>query len=163
RLARFAAGLFPILNEQDVALFRSYLAEWEELLGDVSALAEASDAELRRTMRDLRLRPAQFGLPAWPRTPPATLEPGAATPPPAEAPSPALPAPDNACPEPPAVPRNAPAAASAPGPAAPAPPAEPAPAGDPPEAPPAASRRPARRRAAEPAPEQLTLFDPPSS
>jgi hypothetical protein len=162
RLTRFAAGLLPILSEGDVAAFRAYLGRWEELLGDLSELADASDADLRRTMRDLRLRPGQFGLPAWPRGPLTPMERPA---PPAGPPVVAEPAPPLApAPRPRAEPAQAagqepptpPAADPAPPlPAAPgSAPAAPGPAPTPPR-----PERRARRPAPEQTAEQLGLFD----
>lgn len=64
-LAAFAVGLRPILAQADVDAFRQYLGRWDEVLGDTSALAMQSDAEVRRTMAEMLRRPRQFGLPAW--------------------------------------------------------------------------------------------------
>ena len=64
-LAAFAVGLQPILAHADVDAFRQYLGRWDEVLGDTSALAMQSDAEVRRTMAEMLRRPRQFGLPAW--------------------------------------------------------------------------------------------------
>jgi hypothetical protein len=43
------------------------MARWEELVGDTTELAEASEAQLRRTMVSLLQHPTQHGLPPWPR------------------------------------------------------------------------------------------------
>jgi hypothetical protein len=64
-MAEFAVGLRPILAQADVEAFRQYLGRWDEVLGDTSALAMQSDAEVRRTMAEMLQRPGQFGLPAW--------------------------------------------------------------------------------------------------
>lgn len=64
-LTSFAMGLRPILERGDVATFRQYLGRWDDVLGDTSALAVQSDAEVRRTMAEMLRRPVQFGLPAW--------------------------------------------------------------------------------------------------
>jgi hypothetical protein len=186
RLAQFAAGLLPILGDGDVAAFRSYLGRWEELLGDLSELADASDAELRRTMRDLRLRPGQFGLPPWPRTPPTGIEPAdalsgsphqpeAATAAGAPPTTPAVPEGRAPLPFPPRA-GEAPATPAKAGGGqrlgrpqhAPAP--DPVPTGQPPALSPAAARaagpnvpqprRAPRRGPAQPAPDQLALFEP---
>ena len=47
------------------------MAQWEDLVGDTTELREATDAQTRRTMASMLRRPAQFGLPAWPRPVPA--------------------------------------------------------------------------------------------
>gem|GEM_PF-6344053 len=64
-LGAFAQGLRPILAQADVEGFRRYLGRWDEIIGDTSALAVQTDAEVRRTMADMMQRPRQFGLPAW--------------------------------------------------------------------------------------------------
>ena len=69
---QFQEGLLPILIAGDVAAFRRYLAQWEEVIGDTSDLAARPVDEQRRLMADLLRRPQQFNLPPWP----AALAPG---------------------------------------------------------------------------------------
>lgn len=64
-LGAFARGLYEILVAIDIDRFRQYLGRWDDMLGDTSAIASQTDAEVRRTMVDLLRRPRQYGLPPW--------------------------------------------------------------------------------------------------
>ncbi|HEX2033315.1 MAG TPA: hypothetical protein VHS99_03945 [Chloroflexota bacterium] len=69
----FCEGLHPILLRGDLEAFRAYLAQWEDVIGDSSELAEASPQALQRTMADLLRYPRRFNLPPWPARPPAEV------------------------------------------------------------------------------------------
>ncbi|MGH2367539.1 MAG: hypothetical protein ACRDI2_05015, partial [Chloroflexota bacterium] len=66
QLEEFCRGLYPILVEGDLAAFRRYLAQWEEVIGDTAELADTPPDQQRRTMAALLRRPQQFNLPPWP-------------------------------------------------------------------------------------------------
>jgi hypothetical protein len=63
---RFLAALYPVLRARDVAAFRRVLADAEELLGDITWLADKPDDWLAGMMADMLREPRRFGFPRWP-------------------------------------------------------------------------------------------------